>query len=384
MIMKNFFKISFLILIVCLSGCGKSVRSDETGSAAIRGVWISIYDMPLPVDSEESFSAEIEKMFSSLQQQSFDNVFVQVRPFCDALYVSKIFPFSRCLTGVQGADPGFDPMKKMISCAHEHKLKFHAWINPYRILSENDISKLCSGNPALKMTDDGESSVFFCDSGIFFNPASVSAQKLILDGVREIVENYDVDGIHIDDYFYPTTDSSIDKNQFEKYSGNLSLNEWRMANINSFVSSMYSVVKSSGKNIVVSISPSGDIDSNYDLHFADVKKWLSCEGYADLIIPQIYFGFENQENPFKKTLEEWKALPRSKNVALAVGLALYKGGKEDEFAGTGKDEWLESSDIIKRQIEMLNDTGFALYSYSYLTNNEGKNLLSANGFFPDE
>lgn len=360
-----------IVLLVLLCGCENKAENggNRDSSDEIRGVWISVYDMPLPIESEEKFSEDIENMFSDIQNKNFNNVFVQVRAYCDAFYRSGIFPFSKFLTGVQGKDPGFDPMEIMITCAHAHNLKFHAWINPYRILSENDPSKLCISNPALKFIEQDDGSVYRCESGIYFNPASVGAQKLILDGIREIVENYDVDGIHIDDYFYPSTDENIDKKQFDAYSGNLSLDEWRMMNVNSFVGGMYSAVKSASKNVLVSVSPSGDVESNYASHFADVKRWLATEGYADLIIPQIYFGFENEENPFEKTLAQWKNLPCSENVGLSVGLALYKGGKEDEFAGSGKNEWLERSDIIKRQAELTKDLGYVMYSYSYTSNN---------------
>lgn len=376
--MKTVLKITAFVLIFSLCSCVRIRKSENTPSENdLRGVWISVFDMPLPIESEERFSENIEKMFSDIQQKNFNNVFVQVRAYCDAFYRSDIFPFSRFLTGVQGKDPGFDPMEIMIRSAHSHDLKFHAWINPYRILSENDPSKLSSDSPALKFIEKNDGSVYTCESGIYFNPASTQAQKLILDGVREIVKNYDVDGIHIDDYFYPTIDENIDKKQFESYGGDLSLNEWRMMNVNGFVSGMYSAVKSFDSRLTVSISPSGSIESNYSLHFADVKKWLCTQGYADLIIPQIYFGFENEENPFEKTLEEWRNLPRHENVKLAVGLALYKGGKEDEFAGSGKNEWLENSDIIKRQCGEIKDLGYVMYSYSYTENEEWKSFFGS-------
>lgn len=373
--MNKFLKIAVFVLIISLCSCQNSRKTEKTPSENdMRGVWVSVFDMPLPIESEEKFSENIENMFSDIQQKNFNNVFVQVRAYCDAFYRSDIFPFSRFLTGVQGKDPGFDPMELMIKSAHAHNLKFHAWINPYRILSENDPSKLSPDSPASKFIEKDDGSVYTCEHGIYFNPASAEAQKLILDGVREIVGNYDVDGIHIDDYFYPTMDENIDKKQFDSYGGDLSLSQWRMMNVNSFVSGMYCAVKSADSSLTVSVSPCGSIESNYSLHFADVKKWLCTQGYADLIIPQIYFGFENEENPFEKTLSQWKNLPRHESVRLAVGLALYKGGQEDNFAGSGKNEWLENSDIIKRQCEMIKDLGYVMYSYSYTSNEEWKNF----------
>ena len=189
--MRFLSKITAILMIICLCGCAKNpeTAANEKNSAKIRGVWVSVFDMPLPVESEEKFTQDVEDMFSDIESKSFNNVFVQIRPCCDAFYRSKIFPFSKYLTGVQGKDPGFDPMEIMINSAHSHNLKFHAWLNPYRILSKNDPSKLCDGNPALRFINQNDGSVYLFDSGIYFNPACIKAQKLILDGVREIVEN---------------------------------------------------------------------------------------------------------------------------------------------------------------------------------------------------
>ena len=148
-----------------------------------------------------------------------------------------------------------------------------------------------------------------------------------------------------------------------------------MMNVNNFVSGMYSAVKAIDKNVTVSISPSGDIDSNYNVHYADVKKWLKEEGFADLIIPQIYFGFENEQDPFEKALNDWSSLPRSKSVSLSVGLAIYKAGKEDYFAGSGKYEWTQHSDIIKRQAKLSEEYGYVFFSYSYLSGPEWDNYF---------
>lgn len=346
---------------------------EETLYQCVKGIWISIYDMDFLGENEDTFTQRADEMFSEISSKGFDNVFVQVRAFSDALYESDIFPFSSYLTGTQGVSPGFDPMDILLKCAHKHSLKFHAWINPYRILLQNDKSKICKANPAYELMTDGDESVYECEKGIFYNPASLKVQKLILDGIDEIVGKYDVDGIHIDDYFYPVTESDIDKKQYENYAGNLSLEEWRMMNVNSLVSGIYSRVKSRNADVIFSISPSGNIESNYTTHYADVKRWLRDKGYADWIIPQIYFGFENEYSAFEQTLESWKKLEKNEDVKLIAGLALYKGGKIDKNAGTGINEWVEHNDIIKRQIDLCKDLGYVLFSYSYISNDEFKN-----------
>lgn len=372
--------ICFLLIttvLLCVTGCQNETEVKQPAKQApvecVKGIWVSIYDMDFLKENEDIFTQKAEEMFADISSKGFDNVFVQVRAFSDALYKSDIYPFSSYLTGTQGQSPGFDPMDILLKCAHKHSLRFHAWINPYRILLQNDKSKICKDNPAYELMADGNEDVYTCESGIFYNPASIKVQKLILDGIDEIVEKYDVDGIHIDDYFYPVTKEDIDKAQYENYKGNLSLEGWRMMNVNSLVSGIYSRVKSRNKNVIVSVSPSGNIQSNYTTHYADVKRWLRDKGYADWIIPQIYFGFENEYSPFEQTLKEWKNLDRCDDVKLIAGLALYKGGKADENAGRGKNEWINNSDIIKRQIDLCKDSGYVLFSYSYLTNDEFKN-----------
>ena len=278
------FFIVFIVSVLTFTSCTKeNVRKEisQNNEQNIQGVWVSIYDMDFLKNDESNFEVCAENMFKDIAKKNFNNVFLQVRPFSDALYDSEIFPWSSYLTGVQGQDPGFDPLKIMIEKAHNYNLKLHAWINPYRILYENDTTKICKDNPAYEMIQSKDDSVFVCESGIFYNPSSMKVQKLILDGIREIVKNYDVDGIHIDDYFYPVTSDEIDKAQYEKYDGELTVDEWRMTNVNSFVSGMYSAVKTIDKNTIVSISPSGNLESNYTSHFADVRKWLSESGYAD-------------------------------------------------------------------------------------------------------
>lgn len=371
----KFFILIFIFLFL-FSSCVQTQGENRVIAEEMRGVWVSIFDLPLPVKNEDRFRQDIGKMFDDIRSKNLNNVFVQVRPYSDAFYRSDIFPFSSRLTGVQGKDPGFDPMEIMIYEAHSRSLKFHAWINPYRVLSGTTVSMLSPDNPAYKLLESDKGDVYVGSDGIYYNPASLTSQKLIIDGVREIVKNYDVDGIHIDDYFYPSTDEEIDKKQFSEYGGDLDLEKWRMMNVNSFVSGMFSAVKTIDKNVIVSISPSGDIESCYTSHFADVKKWMSEDGYADLIIPQIYFGFENEKNPFEKTLLQWTSLPRNKNVNLAIGLALYKAGQEDVFAGSGINEWIEHNDVIKRQVLLCKNYDYVFFSYSYTFGGEWDNYLT--------
>ena len=180
---------------------------------------------------------------------------------------------------------------------------------------------------------------------------------MISDGVSEIVRNYNVDGVHIDDYFYPTTDENFDIEAFET-SRAVSVSDFRLENINMLVSQMYQTVKKENPKVLFGISPQGNIANNYTQLFADVEKWASQTGYCDYIVPQIYYGFENEYQPFVKVLQDWDSMT-CKEVKLIVGLAYYKINEDSEFS--------QNTGIISRQIEHVygceNTDGVALYNY---------------------
>lgn len=360
--------------MIFLSACGGGETEKEEKADEIRAVWISVYDMAdLKGMSEGGFRAKCENMFKDISERGLNHVFVQVRPSGDALYESEIFPWSKYISGEQGMSPGYDPLEIFLKTAHSYNLKLHAWINPYRISStSSDMEKLSESNPARQLYNDNPRDVYLSTEGIYYNPASERVQKLILDGVREIVKNYDVDGIHIDDFFYPTVEEDIDKEEYETYkenSGTASLDDWRRNQVNAFVSGMYSAVKSEKENVVVSISPSADIVADRNVHYADVALWCSEKGYCDWIIPQAYYGFDNEYLPYKRSVNEWKKLVTNRDIKLVIGLASYKCGAEDLYAGNGKDEWEKNDDILLRQLIYLRKKecdGFSLFSYNSL------------------
>ena len=342
----------------------------------LRGIWISCYDYISAAGKTRSeYKAETDKMFKSIADCGFNTAFVHMRAFSDAFYESDIYPYSSFVAGTEGASLPFDPFKVVLESAKKYGISVHGWINPFRVSTKNDPSLLSASNPAKKILDGGNSEGEVCilKNGIYYNPACVSNHKLILDGVREILGKYDIDGIHIDDYFYPSTDKSIDSKQYSQYKasgGALSLAEWRRASVNSFVSSLYSTVKATNSNLTVSISPAAQIEKNKNELYADCALWLSSKGYADIIIPQIYFGFEHETLDFQSLLAEWAALPRNPQIKLVCGLAAYKCGKNDAYAGAGSAEWQENTDILARQLKCIrknkNYSGFVVFSYKDL------------------
>ena len=277
----------------------------------------------------------------------------------------------------QGDKLPLDFVGEALSKAKEYGMRLHGWINPYRISRTGEITALSEDNQGRIWYEQGTGEVFLSGDRFYFNPASERVRELITDGVRELMEKYpDLAGIHFDDYFYPEDMASQDSADYEEYlrnGGELSLSDWRRENVSLLMKGIYSAVKEYGSDKIFSVSPDGKPDYSYTSLYADVYRWCSQEGYCDMLMPQIYFGFSNEKHPFDKCLEEWISLCEGSSVRLVPGLALYKCGNEDKFAGAGKNEWQENSDIISRQVSLIRDKGlegFALYSGSYVNFSE--------------
>lgn len=360
------------------SGNDNCPNTDDIIADEYRGVWINYNELSMKSvggGTAEEFKNKIDTMFENIKAFGLNTVIFQVRPFSDSFCSSEIFPWSSYITGEQGKNPGYDPFLIATNEAEKYGLKIEAWINPYRVSYKDNFDDLSELNPAKQwytdnpLTDD----LIITGSGIYYNPSSKRAQKIIIDGVREIVKNYNISAIHMDDYFYPTVDVGIDVDLYTNYrneGGELSLDDWRRENVNTFISGLYSSVKSIKHDVKVVISPAGDIEKNYSMLYADVLKWCSQGGYADIIMPQLYYGFKNSSKPFLKMLNLWSEAVKSGNVKLCVGLAYYKSGKTDDNAGEGINEWCENGNICSEEIRYSrrkdNYCGFSVYSYSYL------------------
>ncbi|MGN0519140.1 MAG: glycoside hydrolase family 10 protein [Candidatus Fimenecus sp.] len=350
----------------------------------LRAVWVNYNELSMKTyengGTESDFRQKATQMCENIRADGLNTVIVQVRPFCDAFYPSKYFPWSAYLTGTQGQSVDYDPLAVFIECAQAQSLSVQAWINPYRVLPSTDWELLSADNPARKWYDAGKvENLLLTGEGIYLNPASTEVQTLILNGVREILENYAVSAIHLDDYYYPTTDYTVDADSYAAYlaaGGILSQDDWRRENVSAFVSALYALVKSVNPQVQVVISPGGDLERNYNTLYADVARWAREAGYVDVLLPQLYYGFENQKKPFESTALEWANLQYADGVSLCFGLAAYKCGKEDAYAGTGALEWTEHTDILARQVSACRALprcdGFAFFTYSsiYQQNSE--------------
>lgn len=350
------------------------IKPEPTDFDTYKAMWISYLEFEnIDFSSEQSFVNDITKIFNNCKEMGLNTVIVQVRPFGDALYNSKIFPTSHIITGKQGDELKYDPLEKMVSIAHSNGLRIEAWVNPYRVkLSSNKPSNLADNNPA-----NDESLVFEVNGGVYYNPALSKVQDLVVSGVEEIVKNYDVDGIHLDDYFYPTTDLSIDKPYYEMVNSNISQEDWRRENVNTLVKKIYSAIKKIDSTVTFGISPQGNNDNNYNMQYSDVNLWLKESGYVDYIMPQLYWGFNyltssgRTDYQFENLSKQWEAYPRADSVKLYIGLGAYRIGAGDG-GSNDQSEW-ESGENLAKQVQMLNSidgiSGFALYRYDNLFNN---------------
>lgn len=363
----------------------KATADTPESDEEMRGVWVSYMELSMENESsktQKAFEDKFTKIAQKCRESGFNTLIVQVRPFCDALYKSSYFPWSHILTGTQGENPQYDALQIMCDICKENNLKIHAWINPYRVSSNETPKKLSDNNPYIKNSEIAIKT----DNGIFLDPSNETAQQLISDGVKEIAENYDVDGIQFDDYFYPTEDESFDKKQYEayieKYGKENSMNHdnWRMQNVNTLICKIYRTIKSVDSSVEFGISPQGNIGNNDGL-YADVKSWCTCKGFADYICPQIYFSLENPALTFEDCLDSWTSLDFDENVKLYVGLGGYKAsnGEYDEKT------WLLSDSILADEYDILRNNksvrGFMLYSYNSLEDDTAKkeinNLINA-------
>lgn len=376
--------------LMCSCSAAELPQDTENGGEEyIKSVWLSYYELEAFTSSCETakeFKKDIKSVFQKISEYALNTVTVQVRPTADAFYNSSYFPTSKYCFGTEGAELKYDPLEIIIETAHSAGLRVEAWVNPYRVSQSAEIDALSDENIAKKWYENEETkSNVYIDDKIYFNPAGDGVTELIVNGVAEIVENYDVDGVHFDDYFYPTTDEKIDEKEYAEYvsgGGSLSLADWRRSVVSDMVKQVYSAVKSIKAEVTFGISPQSDIEKDENTLYADVLLWAGQAGYVDYLCPQIYFGFYNEVQPFISTVKSWAELDAVCSVY--VGLPLYKAGQEDIYA-SGDEEWVinefvNSSDVISRQITYLSQvdavTGFYLFSYSYLADEENEAVMA--------
>lgn len=293
----------------------------------MRAVWISYLDFATLKDkSKGEFTRNINAMYDKVLAQNANTVIVHVRAFSDAIYPSNYYRWANFITS-SDEGPDYDPLSIMVCEAHKKGLSFQAWINPYR------------------SADGGR-----------VNPASTSAIKKIVAGVEEIVANYDVDGIHFDDYFYLSTDQTSQED--------------KMINVNKLIAQVYAKIKSINSNVVFGISPAGNIDYAKSIG-CDVDTWLSSTGYIDYICPQLYWSDDyitrsgSSTKMFSNTMKQWRQINQN-HTTMYAGLALYKVGNALETTWGSDMGWGNSTSNLYNQYKAAKSngyTGYSLYRY---------------------
>ena len=340
-----------------------------------RAVWVSYLEWArMDFSSEETFRAGAAQLLDNCAGLGLNTVLAQVRPFGDALYRSNLYPWSHLCTGVQGQDPGFDPLGVLLQEAHGRGLSVEAWINPYRLRSSAAVPPNLAETNLICTHPEWTCTV---GEGVYLNPAEPAAAGYVVQGVAELVQNYAVDGIHFDDYFYPTTDEGIDAVQFAA-SGVSSRTIWRRENVTALVQAVHDAVKAQDPTLRFGISPQGNPDNDEDQQYSDVKAWLAAGGdhaVVDYLCPQVYWGegftlsSGSTRFAFENIVPEWLGYPRAADVALYFGLGAYRIGVGDGGADPDAGTRWNTGEALARQVQFLreqNAGGWALYRYGSL------------------
>ena len=292
-----------------------------------RGVWIaSVYniDWPKTLDNQDVQKQEFIEILDKLKSLNINAIFVQIRPTSDALYKSYINPWSKYLTGEQGKYPGYDPLQFMIEETHKRNIQFHAWLNPYRVTTQGtDLNELAPNNPARIKPEW----VLEFNNSLFYNPENPEAIEYVSVTVYEIIKNYDVDGIHFDDYFYPY---NYPLPEGEDRDGEVANN--RREAVNNLIRTVYKVIKSTKPSVQFGVSPFGvwknkssdqigsksnNLESYYDLYM-DTLTWID-EHIVDYIAPQIYWTTDNNDSNYEVMVSWWNDIVKDSKVRLYIG-----------------------------------------------------------------
>ena len=353
----------------------------------LRGVWVaSVINIDWPSKkglSVESQKREYIQILENVKKWNMNAVFVQVKPVGDAFYPSKYAPWSEYLTGTQGINPGYDPLKFMVDEAHKRGIEFHAWFNPYRLTMNGGIEKLSSNNIGRKKP---EWTVMY-GGKLYLNPGIPEVNDYVVDSIMEVVKNYDIDGVHMDDYFYPYKvkgQEYPDSTQYKKYGRNFSsIGDWRRNNINMLVQKLNKSIKNEKSDVSFGISPFGvwrnaSTDpikgsntragiQNYDDLYADILKWME-NSWLDYVAPQIYWnqGFEVAE--YNTLVNWWSNNAKKTKTDLYIGQAAYK-----------VKDWTNSIELtnqINYNRRFSEVKGSIFFSYKSLRDNP-KNIMAS-------
>lgn len=357
---------------------GAAASGTSTDSGELRGVWFSYLDWQNMTTDEAGFKAAADQVMSDIQKKGMNAIFCHVHSHSDAYYPSSVLPTSKFLPG----SGRFDALQYMIDSAHRHGLRFHAWFNPYRVTGyQMKWSDVPAGSIVKQWYASGSRNVLLFDGNYYLNPAQPAVRDLVVSSIREVLTKYAIDGVQFDDYFYPDLGkdaaTNFDYPEYQLYSGNASITEWRKANVSALIAAVYQTVHAVRPSAVFGVSPVGPLRNlrSEKSYFVDIDTWMSHTGYIDYVLPQIYFDFEQKtgsgvasDAAYATCLNSWLQLRQKTGgkVKLYVGLALYKCGTS-AWDGNAKPEWLRRSDILLREVQLARQSGqvsgFGIYAY---------------------
>lgn len=328
-----------------------------------RGVWLATVvglDWPRGERSHFVQRSELISNIRDLAAMGCNTLYFQVVSEMDAMYASDILPWSRQLTGVEGMSPYFDPLSIAVRVAHDNGMAIHAWINPLRVsLSDSTF------RARTQVKHEHPEWVHDYGGREYLDPGNPEVVQFLSDITREILTRYDVDGIHIDDYFYPDglredtrgwsePGAWNDSTLFAAYGNGLSLEEWRFSNIDSVVTTLHRTTHEVRPQALFGVSPQGRVSNTCRL-YADPRRWVA-QGSVDYILPQLYWSIGRGDfAAFPKVLKEWESVMQG--LPLYIGLAAYK--HDPMFWRRRVDSGFRHVEEFGRQIEMVRSCGYA-------------------------
>lgn len=387
MIRRNAVIVALILVNALALGCRKRSQSSqmlESSSMTVshtrefRGAWIATVDN-IDWPSKKGLSVEEQKkemiyILDQLKLYHINAALFQTRPEGDAMYASKLEPWSRFLSGTQGQDPGYDPLTFFVEEAHKRGIEAHVWLNPYR-------AKASKGNPTVAPHAASTMSEYVYEyrTLAWMDPGAKPIEDLTFNVVMDMVERYDLDGVHIDDYFYPYPDATPfpdDKTYaaYQKTGGTLARDDWRRDNVNRLMKRIYEGIKSRKPYVEFGIAPFGiyrpgqpegvkGLDQ-YAALYADPKKWVE-EKWVDYIAPQLYWAISSQNQPYEKLLDWWSKLSTERYT--------YSGHSTTHVAVTGDAYWPPEEIIeqtkITRKYRKQNALGDIFFSAKNVFNN---------------
>lgn len=303
-------------LVAMMLLCAYPAKAQKAPKREFRGAWIQCVNEQFQGLSKEEMQRTLSYQLDELAKDGVNAIIFQVRAECDALYNSPYEPWSRFLTGRQGQNPGWDPLAWMVSECHKRGMEIHAWINPYRAKTKGT-SALASNNIAVKHPER----VFEYDGLYILNPALPENREYICKIADDIVRRYDIDGFHIDDYFYPypVAGKAIpDAKEYNADSRGMSIGDWRRDNVNKFIEQLHDSIRHTKPWVKFGVSPFGiyrnarssSIGSNtrglqnYDDLYADVLEWVN-NGWIDYCVPQLYWQIGHKTADYETLIKWW-------------------------------------------------------------------------------